>query len=249
MMGDGNSEFMANWSQELCQGVFKLETGRDTSKEELAKGNADFIFIEKEIDQKEYKVKDQAVLDFIKAHNYPALFYKYKLVFVQTAEAISDTILNKWLKVLEEPEQSVVTFFLVGNEEKLLDTIESRAITLRLKSQNPPLETGVSCQGGFPQFLKQKIEQEKGSLSEKVTAELLSFTANPLPHIFLEVVKNNRASRMFAFKTMVDFAAAKDLPYVKQYEFLKAIEWFKKSQTFNNSAPERFYGLLHQLLE
>lgn len=248
MMSSGSGELISSWAQRVCQEVFKLENQREISKEDLAKGYADFIFIEKEKDQKEYKVKDQAVSDFIKAHNYPSLQFKYKLIFVQSAEAISDIILNKWLKILEEPDQSVVTFFLVGNEEKLLDTIESRAITLRLKAEKPPNFSNISYTEGFPHFLKQKLGDEKESLSEKTVADLSAFTENPLPHLFLEVVKNNRATRNFAFEAMLDFAAARDLPYLKQYEILKEIEWFKKSQTFNNSASERFYGLLHNLL-
>ena len=57
-----------------------------------------------------------------------------KFVVISEAHRMSSVIANKWLKLLEEPQGQSTIFLLNSKRMKLLDTIHSRAIHLRLPS-------------------------------------------------------------------------------------------------------------------
>jgi DNA polymerase-3 subunit delta' len=59
---------------------------------------------------------------------------KRKFVVIAEAHRMSSVISNKWLKLLEEPQGQSTIFLLNAKRMKLLDTIHSRAIHLRLPS-------------------------------------------------------------------------------------------------------------------
>ena len=59
---------------------------------------------------------------------------KRKFIVIAEAHRMSSVISNKWLKLLEEPQGQSTIFLLNAKRMKLLDTIHSRAIHLRLPS-------------------------------------------------------------------------------------------------------------------
>lgn len=63
---------------------------------------------------------------------------KRKFAVITEAHRINVTVSNKWLKLLEEPQGEVTIFLLNPRRQKLLETIHSRALHLRLPfKQNP----------------------------------------------------------------------------------------------------------------
>lgn len=60
---------------------------------------------------------------------------KRKFAVVQDAHRINTIVANKWLKLLEEPPGVSTIFLLNPRKVKLLDTIHSRAIHLRLSHE------------------------------------------------------------------------------------------------------------------
>lgn len=81
--------------------------------------------------------------ELAKFFNYRPLQGKRKFVVIPDAHRINVTVANKWLKLLEEPPQEVTIFLLNPRKMKLLDTIHSRALHLRLPS---PIRTEVDPQ-------------------------------------------------------------------------------------------------------
>lgn len=57
---------------------------------------------------------------------------KRKFVVIHDAHRINQIVANKWLKLLEEPSQNATIFLLNPKKVRLLDTIHSRALHLRL---------------------------------------------------------------------------------------------------------------------
>lgn len=57
---------------------------------------------------------------------------KKKFVVINDAHRINQIVANRWLKLLEEPPQNATIFLLNPKKVRLLDTIHSRALHLRL---------------------------------------------------------------------------------------------------------------------
>lgn len=91
-----------------------------------------------------------------------------KFAVITEAHRINTIIANKWLKLLEEPQGKATIFLLNPRGQKLLDTIHSRAIHLRLKapSELPHPEewreflSSVKKQG-LASFLDEHVRGEK----------------------------------------------------------------------------------------
>lgn len=60
-----------------------------------------------------------------------------KFAVITEAHRINPTVANKWLKILEEPQGSSTIFLLNPRRQKLLETIQSRALHLRLPIKVP----------------------------------------------------------------------------------------------------------------
>ena len=60
---------------------------------------------------------------------------KRKFAVITEAHRVSPTVANKWLKLLEEPQGLTTIFLLNPRRMKLLDTINSRALHLRLTAK------------------------------------------------------------------------------------------------------------------
>lgn len=73
---------------------------------------------------------------------------KRKFAVITEGHRINSIVANKWLKLLEEPQGNVTIFLLNPRRQKLLDTIHSRAIHLRL-----PLKSEAPHQKEWMEFL------------------------------------------------------------------------------------------------
>jgi hypothetical protein len=66
-----------------------------------------------------------------------------KFVVITEGHRINPTVANKWLKLLEEPQGEVTIFLLNPRRQKLLDTIHSRALHLRIVSPGQVADQSV----------------------------------------------------------------------------------------------------------
>lgn len=63
---------------------------------------------------------------------YKCIQSQRKFIVIHDAHRINPIVANKWLKVLEEPPQDATIFLLNPKKVRLLETIHSRALHLRL---------------------------------------------------------------------------------------------------------------------
>lgn len=69
---------------------------------------------------------------FARFFEFKSVQSKRKFAIITEGDRINTIVANKWLKLLEEPTGVTTIFLLNPREQKLLDTIHSRAIHLRL---------------------------------------------------------------------------------------------------------------------
>jgi DNA polymerase III delta prime subunit len=81
-------------------------------------------------DKKDYTVLDATQME--KFFSWKAVQSQRKFVVIPEAHRITQILANKWLKVLEEPPVTATIFLLNPRRIKLLPTIQSRALPLRL---------------------------------------------------------------------------------------------------------------------
>lgn len=211
-------------------------------------GVSDLYHIKKNKDHKEYKVEEESVLEFIKAHSYPPLEFPYKIIAVHEADKLSEKISNKWLKTLEEPLSHVTTLFLTSSNRPLLKTIESRAITLRLSPDESVTIEAPESQENFPQYL-QRLLQGEGKLAQTVSEtqkkHLLKYTKSPEKiHHFLDSLKGSRPLQSELYKVFQSYVEVKAPGPRLMGQWLEETQWFEEAATYNNAPQERFVGLL-----
>ncbi len=242
-------ELFEEWVEEFCEEIIKAEKGcsREQAREMRTLGHSDIVVIRKEEDAREYRVKDEGISEFNKAHSYPPLEFKAKLVFVMEAQLLTQIIANKWLKTLEEPLENVVTFLVVDEQTSLLQTIESRAITLRLKAKSP-LESWSPLEGhAFSHYLSKTLESGH-DFKKSELKELNNYINNPRSFHLIEFIKGGLRQRKFLYDTLTSFMERASTPLHLKEQWLKQLQWFEKAQAFNNAPAQRFMGLI-QVIE
>lgn len=85
---------------------------------------------EEEKETKAFTVEESE--EFARFFEFRPVQGKRKFAVITEAHRINVTVANKWLKLLEEPQGNVTIFLLNPRRQKLLETIHSRALHLRL---------------------------------------------------------------------------------------------------------------------
>lgn len=83
-----------------------------------------------EKETKAYTVEESEA--FARFFEFRAVQSKRKFAVITEAHRVNVTVANKWLKLLEEPQGEVTIFLLNPRRLRLLETIHSRALHLRL---------------------------------------------------------------------------------------------------------------------
>lgn len=102
-------------------------------------GHEDLLVIRMKEAEKKYKIDDPLIQDFFRFQQFSAHSWSQRFVILFDADKLSDQILNKMLKTLEEPQEKTTIIFLSPSYKKLMPTIESRSVLLR-----KPLEANES---------------------------------------------------------------------------------------------------------
>ncbi len=86
--------------------------------------------------KREYRVKEDAVPFMQRLALTP--YGQYNVGLILEGEALSDVVQNKILKTLEEPPEGTVILIAVSNRKMLLQTVQSRCVTLRDSGEATP---------------------------------------------------------------------------------------------------------------
>lgn len=150
-----------------CQNedIFETFSSEILKSLETTKENEDLILLS----PKTYSIEQ---MKFIQSTlKFKPTSLKRKIFFLDTAQKMSEVFANKLLKVLEEPPVPCSFFLFQKSDKKLIDTICSRAISIRIDntSHNEQVEMSKLCQDGFFSFdskLKKDQKLEKALVNQ-----------------------------------------------------------------------------------
>ncbi len=155
---------LKEWMEEFLVNFIAQEKKCDliTAKRIFQFDVADILWLQKNPDHNNFLTEDLTPLfNFIELRPFE---FSTKIAVVNQAELIVKKTSNKLLKLLEEPTDNSVIFFLYGGHNRPLATIESRAINLYLpSSQNQ--QNSLWDESEAANLLKSFMMQEK-SLTE-----------------------------------------------------------------------------------
>lgn len=110
------------WTEQILKKLFNLSPNR------TLKNHPDLLWLSPQ-ENKDYSVDDLDILnDFTK---YKALEEKMKMVVIEKAHHLSVIVINKLLKILEDPEVPLCFWILNPECVELLPTLKSRAVVIK----------------------------------------------------------------------------------------------------------------------
>lgn len=204
------SENSENNTQEFIVNFFSLVLKKKVNLENLL-SNPDILILGNDIEvQDQYKVEN--IEELFSFNELAPMNIGHKFILFYHAQKIGPIILNKLLKILEEPNKKTTIFFVLDVNQKLLPTIESRSLSIRLPLEKAPKDED-QIKTNYPSIAT-AIEQSRNKeikLDEEVLLQNLKATSNS--------PKN----------------------YAQLEELLKLVQWNKESQSYRNSANERIF--------
>jgi len=127
-------------------------------------GHPDVQVLGNRIDQEEVTTNFtvEEALNFMRYFEFAPINAPHKFAIITQASRISTVVANKWLKLLEEPNRDTTIILINAQRIKLLETIQSRGILLRLNnfSEAPDLSE-------FLDFLNESKDLTLGQFLEK----------------------------------------------------------------------------------
>lgn len=141
---------LVNFSHEFIKDYYQKIEGAKQSFANLM-DHPDVYVLGNVIDDEEKETANFTVEEsekFARFFEFKPVQGKRKFAVITEAHRINPTIANKWLKLLEEPQGLTTVFLLNPRRMKLLDTINSRALHLRLAAKKTRLESRRLA--GFP---------------------------------------------------------------------------------------------------
>jgi hypothetical protein len=238
-------EHLSQWMSSLIVDYLAQETGcsKALAQEKSRLGHGDILWISLPESQQDYKIDSGDLTPFFKAQAYPPLELNYRLIVIESAEAIHGRYANKMLKTLEEPQEQTAIFFLNYQQRPLLSTIESRALCLSLPPKSVDLsETKILSHPKANQWWHERLKRSEW---EKHRELMETFIQAPHEvHGLLAELKKDRHFQQQLLKEIIHWQAELDDHHGQKRIFLEELKWFLKSQTYHNPLSERFFGLL-----
>lgn len=238
-----------SWTQNLASEIlasqFSLSAEQARNKVEI--GHSDLLFVHKDPDHKNYKAEEQGIIEFLKAHEYPPLELKQKCIFVHDADKLTPLLANRWLKTLEEPNENITTFLVIDGNAPLLETIESRAITFRIKNLSKTNQEKKDLPESFHTFVAQELSENKrikDSLTEAQAGALQKAAEQQKIHHYLDFTRNGHHCEELLYHLVMEYATHSDLHGHGADNLLHEIQWYQQTKIYNNPQADRIIGLL-----
>ncbi|HLW56625.1 MAG TPA: hypothetical protein VKY27_04515 [Bacteriovoracaceae bacterium] len=165
----------------------------------------------------------EEALSFIRYFEFAPVNAPHKFAIITQASRINTIVANKWLKLLEEPNKESTIILINSQRIKLLETIESRGILLRLHNDSP-----INDLKEFEEFLK---ESQGLKLSE-----------------FIE--KNQKSSKDLSYWTnkLILWEAQRDEGAQEKTELGQWLLKLKEMETFHQPSATK-WALFYQYLQ
>lgn len=246
-------EFLNQWMSVLLKEILGLK--KETDITQIA--HPDLLIVEKSTENKKgqysWSKEHSDFKSFLPFMDYKRSTLDRKIVVITDGHLLTENICNKILKSLEEAFETTI-FLLMPNPKALLGTIESRAITLNLRSlensNQPPFFEHLE---GIKEWLEKDIAQR--SIEELKKASLIEFTQSLFKFLkgerreasILTFIKEHPEAEAEFLDILLDFERFRERDHEKKEGILKMLKWFSESKSYNNPQNERYYQLLKAL--
>lgn len=198
----GNFE---KWTYDLLGHIFTHFLKKDVPSTSLI-NHTDFLAIENPVMDKNYTVDDMEPL--FKFMHYKAMELPRKFLVIKNAHLINEKLSNKLLKTLEEPPIDCTIFLLNPNNIKLIPTIESRGIKIRVAPNKQNISNKIDLslfkkihEGMAFHELLELCKADK-SIEGQLTSALLEVAQNNVldPVLYnqmIQLLKNQETSKEY----------------------------------------------------
>jgi hypothetical protein len=205
----------------------------------LANTHPDIVLIKKPESGKKYTISNNDLSDFFSVQQYKNWELPTRIIAIERVDLIPETYANKMLKTLEEPTPGTITFLLNPLNKKCLRTIESRSISMRLKSPLKIKHQKIEKQNKIQYLLNQFTED---SQKHDLLSDVLLKNKNT--HKLAQALKEDHDFKDNLFRLLIDTQSKVSDHFLTNEGFLKELNWFWHSSTYNGLEIERFYGLI-----
>lgn len=237
-------QYLDNWVKDLIVKVIKLHEPKLENvsiENKYFKGHPDITLIYPNENKETYLLENFDF--FLKALDYNCYQLKIKFIVVFDSHLIkSNSIHNKLLKSLEEPTENTIIIFINPTLTKFIETIESRAISIRIGKTNNAtiINQGSSLNSWLCAFLNglEQNEAERENLQE-LRNYIISYSENKITinEIISFVINDKYLERNFV-KLALAWSNQKD-NFKEKELLLKESIWYERSSKFHNSQFER----------
>ncbi len=247
------SECLDSWAKNLSVAYLSGALGvtEQMAQQRLRWGHPDLMTLRPPSSGQNYKMEDGDLAPLFHSQAHRPLELPCRLILVFNAEKIGENYANKMLKTLEEPQADTVVFLLVGGQHRLLATVESRALSLRLPApagdgtpEGPPSPQAPLEEVRRQWFVREWQRRSESMPEHRATVE--AWLERPLhTHALVEALKKGPALQKLFVGMVVDWHCTPFSPAAHKSAILEELRWFQRAGEFHNAPGERLLGLIH----
>ncbi|EQC44321.1 DNA polymerase III, delta subunit [Bacteriovorax sp. Seq25_V] len=215
------------WINEFLRSITEKKSPRE---------HQDILFIE--TDEKNYTLKNNEFRDFFSFLGTRPIELTRKIIVIKDAHKISDTIANKLLKTLEEPEVEASIFLINSERQQIMPTITSRAINLTLSSEGELLD--------FTRF--KSVFDYLSSKDDFTARAIASFIQTRSTVELTQAVKDSNFNENEFIKLMTQITTHFSENKAKIPTIINDLKDFEQQREFNNSLAHRVTSLANKIL-
>ncbi|MGB0452437.1 MAG: hypothetical protein ACPGJV_01880 [Bacteriovoracaceae bacterium] len=235
-------EQIQSFIETLYQSITNRETSftqffDDNKEENQELFHSDFTFFNTQ--DKTYSVESDEIIDFFRTLEFRPQELKKRFFIFIDAHKLSDSILNKMLKSLEEPPSWCCFLFFSSSESGFLQTIESRAVKLQLP--RPKMFEATQTQG-FDHWYGQNINYYAQNISPELIDDLKTSITRALkndPWKLFELFKSNKQMEGLFFKLFLEFVNFKPLEKHDKLKIDQTVRNYERAVKFHHSVQGR----------
>lgn len=240
---NGPENFLNNWMKEFITEYLSLAKKIDKSQAKSLFENThpDIAIIKKPESGKAYALKNNDLEIFFSIHLYKNWELPTRIIVIERADLIPEVYANKMLKTLEEPTERTITVLLNPYSKKMLSTIQSRSITLRLSKLNNDHKKIIlkNHHDKISSFLNCFSEnEEQYSVLKEIMKNDRKYYKLP------QLLKDDPEFRDKLFSKIIEIQSFSNIGLQQYKQFTNELNWFYQSKTYNGMELERFIGLI-----
>ncbi len=219
--------------------ITSLNVTEEKAKDLIRLGHPDVLWIDTAEKQYYWSKAQNNFKEYISFKEHSPLELELKIVVISKVHLLTDSIMNKLLKDLEDNKKTLY-LFMHNTKSELLPTINSRAIIL-----NVPRSSEYSRVALYENIDISIVSQQRKTHIDNTLKSFLKDRNGE--YDILEEIKNGKLSEQDFFEHLLDIERDSKKDYLHKTHILKEIQHFIESKTYNNPARERFYQLLNAL--